>query len=100
MMRYANTNLACGASLDNTVVFDASHVMNPEGLRFPTECVRHKILDLVGDLYLLGWPVIGHITAHKSGHQLNYQLVQALLANPSHWTLKPANALSAALSVC
>jgi UDP-3-O-[3-hydroxymyristoyl] N-acetylglucosamine deacetylase len=75
--------LALGGSLDNAVVVDDFHILNPDGLRWPDEFVRHKILDAIGDLALLGMPVIGHFSAVKSGHALNHQLVQALLADAS-----------------
>ena len=74
--------LARGGSLENAVVVDDFHILNPEGLRFPDEFVRHKILDAVGDLALLGMPVIGHFVAVKSGHALNHQLVRKALAEP------------------
>src|SRR5207253_2142238 len=73
--------LALGGSLENAVVVDDFNILNPEGLRYPDEFVRHKILDAVGDLALLGMPVIGHFEAVKSGHALNHQLVRKLLQN-------------------
>jgi len=72
--------LARGGSLENAVVVDDFHILNAEGLRFPDEFVRHKILDGLGDLALLGMPVIGHFVAVKSGHALNHQLVRKALA--------------------
>lgn len=72
--------LAKGGSLDNAVVVGDHGVVNPEGLRFPDEFVRHKALDLVGDLALAGAPIIGRITAFKAGHDLNHKFVTALLA--------------------
>lgn len=74
--------LARGGSLDNAVVVDDYSVQNPEGLRFPDEFVRHKMLDAIGDLALLGAPIIGRYVAYKSGHALNTQLVAALLEQP------------------
>jgi UDP-3-O-[3-hydroxymyristoyl] N-acetylglucosamine deacetylase len=68
--------------LENAVVVDDFHILNPEGLRFPDEFVRHKVLDAIGDLALLGMPVIGHFVAMKSGHALNQQLVRKALAEP------------------
>jgi UDP-3-O-[3-hydroxymyristoyl] N-acetylglucosamine deacetylase len=62
-------------------------VLNKDGLRYKDEFVRHKILDLIGDLSLLGMPVIGHIVAHKSGHALNAQMVSKLLNTPQSWIL-------------
>ena len=72
--------LARGGSLMNAVVVDDFNILNPEGLRFPDEFVRHKILDAIGDLSLIGMPIIGHLTAIKSGHALNQQLVRKVLA--------------------
>jgi UDP-3-O-[3-hydroxymyristoyl] N-acetylglucosamine deacetylase len=74
--------LARGGSLDNAVVVDDYSVQNPDGLRFPDEFVRHKLLDAVGDLALLGAPIIGKYVGYKSGHALNTQLVAAILAQP------------------
>lgn len=76
-------NLALGASLDNAIVLDEFKVLNQDGLRYPDEFVRHKILDVVGDLYLLGHAVIGAFKGYKSGHALNSKLLQAILANES-----------------
>ena len=78
--------LARGGSLENAVVIDNQGVMNPEGLRFQDEFVRHKILDSFGDFSLLGAPLLGHIRAFKAGHDLNAKLVRKILDNPSHWT--------------
>jgi UDP-3-O-[3-hydroxymyristoyl] N-acetylglucosamine deacetylase len=78
--RLHSAGLARGGSLDNAVVVDDFHILNPEGLRYSDEFVRHKILDAVGDLALLGMPVIGHLIAVKSGHALNHQLVRKVLA--------------------
>lgn len=74
--------LARGGGLENAVVIDDFSIRNPEGLRFPDEFVRHKILDAIGDLALLGAPVIGRYVGHKSGHALNARLTAALLAQP------------------
>jgi UDP-3-O-[3-hydroxymyristoyl] N-acetylglucosamine deacetylase len=71
-------NLAKGASLDNTVVFADDVVKNPDGLRFPNECARHKVLDLMGDLYLFGRPILAEIVAYKPSHSLNAKLVNKL----------------------
>jgi len=78
--RLLRAGLARGGSLDNAVVVDDFNILNPEGLRFPDEFVRHKILDALGDLSLIGMPVIGQLTAVKSGHALNHQLVRRVLA--------------------
>ena len=80
--RLHKAGLGRGGSLDNTVVVDDFNILNPEGLRFPDEFVRHKILDAVGDLALLGMPVIGHFEAVKSGHALNHALVRKALSEP------------------
>lgn len=79
--------LGQGGSLDNTIVFSDTGIMNEEDLRFPDECVRHKVLDLIGDLSLLGIHIIGHIVAKCSGHRFHTQLVRAILDNPEAWTL-------------
>ena len=78
-------DLTLGGSLDNAVVMDEYRVLNEDGLRFRDEFVRHKILDAIGDLYLLGANVIGEFTGYKSGHGLNNALLRALLANESAW---------------
>ena len=83
MMR--SKNLALGGSLDNAVVLDEYRVLNHEGLRYEDEFVRHKILDAIGDLYLIGHSLIGSYSAYKSGHQLNNKLLRAVLADPSAW---------------
>ncbi|MBK8725578.1 MAG: UDP-3-O-acyl-N-acetylglucosamine deacetylase [Holophagaceae bacterium] len=77
--------LALGGSLENAVVFGLDGPLN-ESLRFEDEAVRHKILDLVGDLALLGAPLKGLVEAHAAGHALHVALVKALLADPSAWT--------------
>lgn len=80
-------NLGLGASLDNVVALDEYRVVNQDGLRYEDEFVRHKILDAVGDLYLLGHAVVGAYTAFKSGHALNNKLVRAVLEDPAAWDL-------------
>ena len=77
--------LGRGASMDNAVVLDGGKVVNPEGLRFEDEFVRHKMLDAVGDLSLAGAPIIGRFVADQPGHALNAHLVQALLDTPEAW---------------
>lgn len=79
--------LARGGSLDNAIVVDESSILNPDGLRFPDEFVRHKILDAIGDVSLFGRPVIGHLKVFKTGHALNHKLVQKVLADPSCYEL-------------
>lgn len=78
-------NLALGASLDNAVAIDDYRVLNEEGLRYEDEFVRHKILDAVGDLYLLGSSLIGAFNGYKSGHALNNTLLRKLLATKEAW---------------
>src|SRR5258708_12347000 len=74
------SGLALGGGLDNAVVLDEYRVLNAEGLRFADEFIRHKLLDAIGDLYLLGKPLLGAFAAHKSGHALNNKLLRAVLA--------------------
>jgi UDP-3-O-[3-hydroxymyristoyl] N-acetylglucosamine deacetylase len=74
------SGLALGGGLDNAVVLDEYRVLNAEGLRFADEFIRHKLLDAVGDLYLLGKPLLASFSAHKSGHALNNKLLRALMA--------------------
>jgi UDP-3-O-[3-hydroxymyristoyl] N-acetylglucosamine deacetylase len=77
--------LGLGGSLDNAIVMDDYRVINPDGLRFDDEFVKHKMLDAIGDLYLLGHPLIGAFSGYKSGHALNNSLCRALLADESAW---------------
>jgi UDP-3-O-[3-hydroxymyristoyl] N-acetylglucosamine deacetylase len=77
--------LARGASMDNSVVIDAGQVVNPEGLRFDDEFVRHKLLDAIGDLALIGASICGRFVADQPGHALNARLVRALLDTPEAW---------------
>ena len=78
-----DVGLALGGGLENAVVLDEHRVLNAEGLRFGDEFIRHKILDAIGDLYVLGRPLLAAFSAHKSGHTLNNALVRELLADPS-----------------
>ena len=78
-------NLALGGSMDNAVVLDDYRVLNEDGLRYEDEFVKHKILDAIGDLYLLGHSLIGAYHAHISGHELNNKLLRALVADTSAW---------------
>lgn len=78
-------NLARGGSMDNAVVLDDYRVLNTDGLRYDNEFVRHKILDAIGDLYLLGHGLVGSFTGYKSGHALNNKLLRALMAEPDAW---------------
>ena len=77
--------LAQGGGLDNAVVLDEYRVLNSDGLRYADEFVKHKVLDAIGDLYLLGHPLLASFTAHKSGHALNNLLARELLAHPDAW---------------
>jgi UDP-3-O-[3-hydroxymyristoyl] N-acetylglucosamine deacetylase len=81
------SGLALGGGLDNAVVLDEYRVLNAEGLRFADEFIRHKVLDAIGDLYLIGKPLLGAFSAHKSGHALNNRLLRELLADASAWEL-------------
>jgi len=82
-----SSGLALGGSLDNAIVMDEYRVLNSDGLRYEDEFVKHKLLDAIGDLYLIGHPVIGAFSAHKSGHGLNNLLVRKVLASPDAWEL-------------
>ena len=79
--------LALGGSLDNAIVLDDFKILNEDGLRYENELVKHKILDVVGDLYLLGHSLIGAFTGHKSGHALNNQLIRELKQEQESWEL-------------
>jgi len=91
--------LARGGSLANAVVVDGPLVLNPGGLRRPDEFVRHKLLDVVGDLALAGAPLRGRFTGHRSGHGLNNRLLRALFADPANWRLRPVLAAEGAAAV-
>ncbi|MBI2317199.1 MAG: UDP-3-O-acyl-N-acetylglucosamine deacetylase [Betaproteobacteria bacterium] len=82
-----SSGLALGGSLDNAIVMDEYRVLNSEGLRYSDEFVKHKVLDAIGDLYLLGYPLIGAFSAHKSGHALNNRLVRETLLKRDAWEL-------------
>ena len=77
--------LARGGSLDNAVVLDEYRILNNDGLRYEDEFVKHKVLDAIGDLFILGHPLIGAFSAHKSGHALNNKLIRALLDDAEAW---------------
>ena len=79
--------LARGGSLENAIVMDEYRILNPDGLRYENEFVRHKILDAIGDLYLVGHPLLASYVAHKSGHGLNNQLLRVLLAQPDAYEI-------------
>lgn len=77
--------LAQGGTLDNAIVLDDFHVLNPGGLRSQDEFAKHKLLDAMGDLYVLGHPLVAHYRAFKSGHEINNKLLRTLLADPENW---------------
>lgn len=79
--------LAQGASFNNAIVMNHYHVLNEDQLRYSDECARHKVLDAIGDIYLLGYPLIGAFSAYKSGHYLNNRLLLALKQDTSAWEL-------------
>lgn len=87
-VEYLKANgLARGGSLENAIVIGDDAILNPEGLRFPDEFVRHKILDSIGDFSLIGYPILGHIKAQKAGHDVNHRMVEKILASPDCWKL-------------
>jgi len=83
-------SLAKGGSLDNAIVIDQDRVLNKDGLRYPDEFVRHKLLDSLGDFSLLGMPIQGHIVTNKSGHAMNHLFIKKLLENRDAWETGPA----------
>ena len=85
--RLREDGLALGGGLDNALVLDEYRLLNADGLRFADEFIRHKVLDAIGDLYLLGRPLLGAFAAHKSGHALNNRLLRALLADAANWEM-------------
>ena len=85
-VEYLRANgLARGGSLDNAIVLDEYRILNTDGLRYEDEFAKHKVLDAIGDLYMLGHPLLGAFTAYKSGHALNNALLRALLADETAW---------------
>ncbi|MEE9331499.1 MAG: UDP-3-O-acyl-N-acetylglucosamine deacetylase [Methylophilaceae bacterium] len=85
-VEYLRANgLARGGSLDNAIVLDEFRVLNTDGLRYEDEFAKHKVLDAIGDLYMLGHPLLGAYTAYKSGHGLNNQLIRTLVADADAW---------------
>ncbi|HOY70681.1 MAG TPA: UDP-3-O-acyl-N-acetylglucosamine deacetylase [Methylotenera sp.] len=80
-----NNGLARGGSLENAIVLDEYRVLNADGLRYDDEFAKHKVLDAIGDLYMLGHPILGAFYAYKSGHALNNQLIRALMQDASAW---------------
>lgn len=87
--------LARGGSLENAIVLDEYRILNPDGLRYENEFVRHKILDAIGDLYLVGYPLLASYVAHKSGHKMNNLLLRALLDQPDAYDIVTYGAESA-----
>jgi UDP-3-O-[3-hydroxymyristoyl] N-acetylglucosamine deacetylase len=83
-------SLGKGGSLDNAIVIDKDRILNEEGLRYPDEFVRHKLLDSLGDFSLLGMPIQGHIITHKSGHTLNHLFIKTFLEKKDCWETGPA----------
>ena len=83
--------LALGGSLKNAIVLDDKKIINKEGQRMPDAFVKHKILDAIGDLFLLGMPIIGHFVAYKSGHRLNNLLLRELMSQPDCWEIVNGN---------
>nr|WP_319494485.1 UDP-3-O-acyl-N-acetylglucosamine deacetylase [uncultured Desulfobacter sp.] len=82
-------SLGKGGSLDNAIVIDQDKILNEGGLRYPDEFVRHKLLDCLGDFSLLGMPIQGHITTHKSGHHLNHLFIKKFLGEKQAWETGP-----------
>ncbi|MBA5248869.1 MAG: UDP-3-O-acyl-N-acetylglucosamine deacetylase [Gammaproteobacteria bacterium] len=81
-------DLALGASMDNAIALSDDDVLNEDGMRYENEFVKHKILDIVGDLYLLGGSLIGHYEGYKTGHLLNDRLLSAILERPDTWAIE------------
>lgn len=90
-----NMGLIRGATLENAVCFTSAGVMNPGGLRAPDECCRHKALDLIGDLALLGRPLLGHVIAERAGHAMHAALVQRIMSDPSLYEIITFDQLAA-----
>jgi UDP-3-O-[3-hydroxymyristoyl] N-acetylglucosamine deacetylase len=82
-----DAGLARGGSLDNAIVMDSFHILNEDGLRYEDEFVKHKVLDAIGDLYLLGYPLIGAFGAYKSGHALNNRLLRTMVLDSQAWEI-------------
>ncbi len=80
-------NLALGASLNNAIGLDSEKVLNPEGLRYRDEFVRHKILDAMGDLMVMGYNILGKYSSFAGGHKLNHELTKALLADSANYEI-------------
>ena len=88
-VEYLKANgFARGGSFDNAIILGENGILNSSGLRFKDEFVRHKILDLIGDLSLLGFPIYGHVIANKSGHTTNLKFLKKLLSSPDYWEMQ------------
>lgn len=98
VVKLREAGLALGGSLDNAVVVDGARVLNPGGLRSPDEFVRHKLLDVVGDLGLAGAPLAARFVGHRTGHALNNRLLSALFADRSAWRMTGGHALADGIS--
>jgi len=85
--RLWSAGFALGASFENSVVFDEERLLNPEGLRFADECVRHKVLDVIGDLALAGLPLLGAFRSVRGGHKVNHAVLTALMADRTAWRI-------------
>lgn len=91
--RLRENNLALGASVENVLAFSDDGIVNVEGARFPDECVRHKLLDAMGDLALMGCWIEGEMVSFRGGHSMHLSLLQALREHPTHWEIDPATPL-------
>lgn len=90
--RMRDMGLIRGATLDNAICFNGTGILNPGGLRFPDECCRHKVLDLIGDLALIGRPLVGHVIAEQAGHAMHTALVHKIMHDPSCYEIVTAGA--------
>jgi UDP-3-O-[3-hydroxymyristoyl] N-acetylglucosamine deacetylase len=93
-----NMGLIRGASLENAVCFEGSEVLNPGGLRFADECCRHKALDLIGDLALIGRPLLGHVIAERAGHAMHTALVAKIASDPTLYEIVTGDQLPVRLA--
>ena len=87
LQRLRDIGLAKGSSLENAIGFNENGVMNPEGLRYTNECIRHKVLDCIGDLYLSAHRIVGKVKGFKAGHMMNIALLKELFKNPKNFSL-------------
>ena len=88
MFVVSNSGLAIGGSLDNAIVVDKYKILNPDGLRMEKEFIKHKTLDCIGDLYLLGMPLVGRIDCHAPGHNLNQKLIKEIIKNKENYIIE------------